>query len=184
MLRLPLVLLLALSRPPLPADARRGRKSKASSQVSGAVVPPISSAAAGAVISGGAPLLSWVATSWPGAPAGSVLSADVSHWPVEIQSLRVGASVVPRARYPPKVGTGQAAANWLFAAPWSNSTVHGTDFEGRHPALLGVNASALPAGASRAELVGAYAHVLGCVEKDVNSQLTKVDAVLNASGQR
>ena len=42
---------------------------------------------------------------------------------------------------------------------------------------LGLDPTALPASASVQDLVGAYAHVLGCVENDVNSQMTKVITV-------
>ena len=43
---------------------------------------------------------------------------------------------------------------------------------------LGIDLSTFPTAAKHRldELVGAYAHVLGCVENDVNSQLTKVCA--------
>ena len=70
------------------------------------------------VLSGGAPVTGWKPVAWPGAPRGAVFAADVRAWPVEIKSLRHGASRVPRSRFPLLDGDGRGTKNWLFAAPW------------------------------------------------------------------
>ena len=65
---------------------------------------------------------------------------------------------------------------------WST---HPTDTSdgARHLHGLGLDTNSLPAGASVKDLVGAYAHVLGCIENDVNSQLTKVVGVGGSAHQ-
>jgi len=142
------------------------------------------------VLSGGAPLEGWapvadddgarLANGWP---AGAVLAADSAAWPVEIKGLRVGAALLNRSRFPPLHGEGLDTPNWLFAQPWS---APGASSGARHGAWLGVDGAKLrPPPAATADavasLVGAYAHVLGCVEKDVNSQLTKILAVRHST---
>lgn len=128
------------------------------------------------ILSGGRPVDGWAPVVWPGAPPGAVYVADTTGWPVEIKSLRAGSALIPRSRWPPLQGAGLETPNWLFAMPWSE---HPPSTSGGNRLLhqLGLNASQLPAGANLSDLVGAYAHVLGCVEKDVNSQLTKILSV-------
>jgi hypothetical protein len=99
---------------------------------------------------------------------------------VEIKSLRHDAVVVPRTRFPALAGAGMSTPNWLFAMDWSTHYAKTADRE-RHLHGLGVNPSAIPSNASISELVGSYAHVLGCVESDVNSQLTKIISVADAT---
>eukprot|EP00939_MAST-03C_sp_MAST-3C-sp1_P005364 g5364.t1 len=104
----------------------------------------------------------------------------------EIKSMRVGGSTLRRARWPKKRNNpgGDDASNFLFTTAWSSGTA---DPSGeRSPANLGFDASKLPSMAiasfhanattftSNAQWFSAYVHVLGCVERDVNSQLTRV----------
>ena len=132
------------------------------------------------VLSGGKELVGWQPAVWPGAPAGSVFSVDIGGWPVEIKSLRHGAMLPARARWPKLDGDGLGAANWLFAQAWSTHPA-GKVTAARQLHGLGLDPATLPPAhaTNLSSLVGAYAHVLGCVEKDVNSQLTKV---LSAGG--
>ena len=125
-------------------------------------------------LSGGKPLTGWKPAAWPGAPTGSVFVADISSWPTEIKTLRHGTALPPRARYPKLSGDGLTTPNWLFAQAWST---HPPKNPGRVVHGLGLDPTRLPPHANLSSLVGAYAHVLGCVEKDVNSQLTKVLSV-------
>jgi hypothetical protein len=71
------------------------------------------------VLSGGAEISTWRPVSWPGAPPGRVFAASTATWPVEIKTLRLGAAMLPRARWPNRVGDGTSTPNWLFAAGWS-----------------------------------------------------------------
>ena len=129
------------------------------------------------VLSGGKPLEGWQPASWEGAPAGSVFAADISAWPAEIKTLRHGSAVVPRARWPHLTGDGLATPNFLFAMAWSHHPSGAS--RGRALHGLGVDPTKLPpaAAANLSALVGGYAHILGCVEKDVNSQMTKILSV-------
>ena len=115
------------------------------------------------VLSGGREVSGWSSVEWPGAPPGAVWAADVRGWPVEIKTLRHGPALVPRSRWPRLVGEGLSTPNWLFAQPWS--THPPADGDARQLHGLGVASAALPhhGNASLAGLVGAYAHVLGCV---------------------
>ncbi len=126
------------------------------------------------VLSGGRPLTGWKPSQWPGAPTGAVFEVDISDWPTEIKTLRHGTALPPRARYPKLSGNGLTSANWLFAQPWST---HPPQSTGRAVHGLGVDPTKLLPHTNLSALVGSYAHVLGCVEKDVNSQLTKVLSV-------
>ena len=56
--------------------------------------------APGAVISGGQPITDWNPVAWPGAPAGTVLQANISGWSAPIKTLRVGDEWVGRSRFP------------------------------------------------------------------------------------
>lgn len=129
---------------------------------------------ASSVISGGGAIPDWRPVDWPGAPTGRVVAASISAWPVQVKSLRVGSRVVPPARWPHKVGDGSTTPNWLFASSWSNP---GAPSDNRHPVQLGLNPAAFPLGTNFSSLVNAYAHVFGCIEKDVNSQLTRIESV-------
>jgi hypothetical protein len=132
------------------------------------------------VLSGGRPLTGWEPVSWPGAPAGSVFAADIHAWPVEIKTLRHGSAAVPRARWPALVDDGLSTPNWLFAAGWSTHPPKST--RGRALHGLGIDPTKLPASARNlSDLVGGYAHILGCVEKDVNSQMTKILGIKGSS---
>ena len=105
----------------------------------------------------------------------TVFAANVADWPVEIKSLRDGTTVVKRSRWPKQHGeAGNTAPNFLFTPPWSNP---GPMNNSQHIAHLGIDPHRMPAGANLSQLVGAYAHVLGCVERDVNSQKTKILAM-------
>lgn len=137
------------------------------------------------VLSGGKPIDGWASTPWDNAPPGAVYVAEVRDWPVEIKSLRAGSHAIPRSRWPRRVAEGLRSTNWMFAMNWSaHPSSAAISSGGRHLHHLGLNASELPANASLAELVGAYANVLGCVESDVNSQLTKVLAVNSTNASR
>lgn len=97
----------------------------------------------GAVLSAGRTITQWEAVSWPGAPANTVLRANVSGWPLPITSLRVvqpastGAAAqrssrsnaaapwldewIPRTRYP-KSDPKNYSAGWLTTAGWTCPT--------------------------------------------------------------
>ena len=90
----------------------------------------------GAVLSAGRTITQWEAVSWPGAPANTVLRANVSGWPLPITSLRVvqpaaaqpsnAASPwldewIPRTRYP-KADPKNYSAGWLTTAGWTCPT--------------------------------------------------------------
>merc|ERR1711969_538641 len=70
----------------------------------------------------------------------------------------------------------------MFAMPWSAGAAAPNRSYAVHQ--LGVDASKLPPGTNLSSIAGnAFAHVLGCVEKDVNSQLTKVLTVGGSAAQ-
>ena len=134
------------------------------------------------VVSGGKKVAGWNPVTWPGAPQNAVFAANVSSWPIEIKSLRHADKAIPRSRWPKRVGDGSSTPNWLFATDWSTHPA-GTSDGARHLHGIGVEPQVLPSGTSVKDLVGAYAHVLGCVENDVNSQLTKVVGIGGSSEQ-
>ena len=133
------------------------------------------------VLSGGKELAGWKPAAWPGAPAGAVFEVDISGWPTEIKTLRHGAALPPRARFPKLDGDGLGAANFLFAQAWSTHPAGKTTSDRRLHGL-GLDRSQLPPRTNVSALVGSFAHVLGCVEMDVNSQLTKVLSVGGGGG--
>ena len=132
------------------------------------------------VLSGGKKVTGWTAVTWPGAPHNTVFAANVSSWPVEIKSLRHADKAIPRSRWPKLVGDGSTTPNWLFATDWSTHPADTSD-GARHLHAIGIDPHVLPAGTSAEDLLGAYAHVLGCIENDVNSQLTKVVGIGGSS---
>ena len=132
-------------------------------------------------ISGGQAIGGWAVSPQHG--GGNVLVADVTAFPLdEIKVLRVGTSVLRRSRWPKLVGDGLTTPNFLFAASWS--VAHAAPADARSRQQLGVNPMALPTGYNLSSAAGtAYVHVLGCVEKDVNSQLTRVLSVGGSASQ-
>ena len=138
-------------------------------------------------LSGGVEVPNFVPITWPGAPAASVWQASVPQWGDgdEIKIARIGATQLNRSRWPPIVGDGLSTRNFLFTQPWSSGTAdpHG------HRSLqhLGVDPSTLPTGADLAAVAGiGFVNVLGCIERDVNSQLTRIESVelqSNGSGK-
>ena len=134
-----------------------------------------------AVVSGGQVISAWAVS--PLHSGGDVLVADVSTFPLnEIKLLRIGASALRRARWPKLVGDGLTTPNFMFAASWS--VAHAAPADGLSRQQLGVDPSALPPGHNLSSVAGtAFVHVLGCVEKDVNSQLTRVLSVDGTEAQ-
>ena len=88
----------------------------------------------------------------------------------EIKILRAGSSVLRRSRWPKLVGSGLTTPNFMFAMPWSSGTADPTG--ARSLQQLGVDPARMPP--ANVSVDNSFAHVLGCVEKDVNSQLTRV----------
>ena len=124
----------------------------------------------GSVISGGVPISSWTQAQWPGAPAGSVLQADVSGWPVPIKSLRVGNDWVQRSRFP-KADPANYSAGWLTTAAWTPPTEWG------NITVLGLVDGTVPESVL-ADVQNIYANVFGLGgEKDVLNQITRATAV-------
>lgn len=123
-------------------------------------------------ISGGKAIEGWQTSSLH--PGGKVMVADVAGFPLkEIKSLRVGAVSLSRSRWPKLVGEGLTTPNFLFAMSWSSGSAAADRSRSMHQ--LGIDPTKLPANANLSAVAGnAFVHVLGCVEKDVNSQLTKV----------
>lgn len=126
------------------------------------------------VMSGGQPIKGWTAIKWPGAPVGGVFVANVKGWPVEIKSLRHGDELVMRARWPLLYKQGLETPNWLFTTSWSRHPNGTSGNRRRHLHELGFDPAKLPTGVSVNDLVGAYANVFGCSERDVLSQMTKI----------
>ena len=131
-------------------------------------------------ISGGQTISGWKPS--PKHPSG-VMVADVQAFPLsEIKQLRVGPVSLNRSRWPKLTGDGLTSPNWLFAMPWSAGAAAPNRSYAVHQ--LGVDASKLPPGTNLSSIAGSgFAHVLGCVEKDVNSQLTKVLTVGGSAAQ-
>eukprot|EP00658_Telonema_sp_P-2_P038797 TRINITY_DN27770_c0_g1_i1.p1 TRINITY_DN27770_c0_g1~~TRINITY_DN27770_c0_g1_i1.p1 ORF type:complete len:227 (-),score=40.66 TRINITY_DN27770_c0_g1_i1:95-775(-) len=130
--------------------------------------------------SGGHQITGWGPS--PRHPGSGILVADVSHFPIpEIKSLRLGGTALLRGRWPKRVGDGLTSPNFMFAMPWSQSVAAPADARTWHG--LGIDPTKLPLSAQnfsdRGVWHSTYAHILGCVEKDVNSQLTRV---MNVSG--
>jgi hypothetical protein len=95
----------------------------------------------GAVLSAGRVVTQWEAVSWPGAPVGTVLRADVRDFPLDITSLRLMPPTnataepthtthttspwldewIPRTRYP-KADPSNYSAGWLTTAAWTCPT--------------------------------------------------------------
>ena len=130
-----------------------------------------------AAISGGALLKEWKAVG------GGKYAADVpSNFPIdEIKGLRIGSATLSRGRWPKRAGEGLETPNFLFAQAWSSGTADPSGHRSMHK--LGIDLASLPKPAAESFSVpfanntawfSAYAHVLGCIEKDVNSQLTRV----------
>ena len=130
-------------------------------------------------ISGGFALSEgWEPIAWPGAAAKRVWRTSVSDWAHgdEIKMARIGATRLNRSRWPPITGDGLGSANFIFTQPWSNGTADPHGHRTLH--ALGIDPAVLPAGTDLASVAGlAFVDVLGCVERDVNSQLTRVLAV-------
>ena len=138
-------------------------------------------------ISGGVELSGegWTPIAWPGAAAKRVWRTSVSRWAQgdEIKMARIGATRLNRSRWPPIAGDGLASANFLFTQAWSSGTANPHGHRALHN--LGIDPTALPSGADLASIAGlAFVDVLGCVERDVNSQLTRVLAVDAASSSK
>jgi hypothetical protein len=134
-------------------------------------------------ISGGAPITGWTPSA--DHPGGKVFVADTSGFPLdEIKSLRLGGQMMSRTRWPKLSGSGSTrgltSPNWLFAMQWSSAPPAANRQRGLQ--LLGVDPATLPEGINLSAVAGfGFVHVLGCVEKDVNSQLTRVLAVENGA---
>ena len=109
----------------------------------------------------------------------SKIPADVVPMVGEIKQLRVGSKVYTRGRWPKRHREDDylTTKNFMFIMPWSNFTNPRTDGE-RSNIEIGINFDALPEGAQNLtdyrDWMSSYVHVYGCVEKDVNSQLTKI----------
>ena len=91
----------------------------------------------GAMLSAGRKIANWTHVHWPGAPAQTVLRADVRGWPKEIKSLRrvVSADLalskpddqwIPRTRWP-KQQPGNYSSGWLSSQNWSTHESVGLD---------------------------------------------------------
>jgi hypothetical protein len=100
--------------------------------------------------------------------------AEAAAFPIkEIKSLRLGPVSLRRSRWPKLVGDGLTTPNFLFASSWSSGTAAANRERSLHK--LGINPATLPPNVDLAAIAGnAFVHVLGCVEKDVNSQMTKI----------
>ena len=140
----------------------------------------VRSAALNTAISSGRRIRGWRKDS----SRSNVYVTDVpSDFPVdEIKSLRIGSASLTRARWPKRHEEGLDTSNFLFTTSWSNSSA---DPSGQRTLQeLGFNASQLPSIAANSiesanfsqnvDWYSAYVHVLGCIERDVNSQLTRV----------
>lgn len=123
-------------------------------------------------LSGGQSITGWRTS--PRHPGSNVMVAKVSGFPLaEIKMLRLGPISLRRARWPKLVGDGLTTPNWLFTMPWSSGAVAPNRSRGVH--RLGINPTMLPPHVNLSAIAGSgFVHVLGCVERDVNSQLTKV----------
>ena len=124
-------------------------------------------------ISGGAAITGWAPS--PRHPGGKVFVASVTGFPAEeIKLLRLGSARLRRNRWPKLVGDGLTTPNFMFAMPWSSGAQTPDRMRALHQ--LGVDPATLPDGVTNlSALVGrGYAHILGCVERDVNSQMTRV----------
>eukprot|EP01052_Picozoa_sp_SAG31_P014732 SAG31_NODE_925_length_10954_cov_3.051589_8_plen_1371_part_00 len=123
-------------------------------------------------LSGGQNITGWRTS--PRHPGSKVVVANVSRFPLaEIKMLRIGPISLRRARWPKLVGDGLTTPNWLFAMPWSSGAVAPNRSRSVHQ--LGIDPTMLPPHVNLSAIVGTgFVHVLGCVERDVNSQLTKV----------
>ena len=119
-------------------------------------------------LSGGVPIKGWA----PVGTSSSVLVANVPAWfPLfEIKVLRVGSDLLRRSLWPKPSGNGLSSPNYMFATPWSSGSSDPTGERSLHQ--LGVDPARMPP--ANVSLANAYAHVYGCVERDVNSQLTRV----------
>ena len=139
-------------------------------------------------ISGGRILTQWKSVG------GGKFEADVPpDFPLdEIKMLRIGSETLSRGRWPKRFGDGLAAPNFLFAKEWSSGTAD--KYGHRTLQHLGIDLSTLPKEASESFSVktpfanntawfSTYAHVLGCIERDVNSQLTRVLGIRNDNVQ-
>jgi hypothetical protein len=58
------------------------------------------------ILDGGKKIVGWKPVDWPDAPAHSVFSANISDWPIEIKTLRIGSIRLNRSRFPKEVGNG------------------------------------------------------------------------------
>ena len=112
---------------------------------------------------------------WQPSGEGHLMVADVADdFPLkEIKMLRLGNISLSRSRWPKKVGDGLSTPNFLFTMPWSRGTADPNG--GLSLQHLGIDPTKLPPRANLTALIGTgFLHVLGCIERDVNSQLTKI----------
>ena len=140
---------------------------------------------AGATISGGQRIEAWESVEWPGAPFGAVLRANVSHWPIDVKTLRValpegvsgapGSSWIDRTRWP-KAEPSNYSAGWLATAPWTEQWCkhHGARTCAGSGWAVGLSKSVpLDVLADSANL---YVNVFGqSDEKDVLNQIKRVE---------
>ena len=123
-------------------------------------------------LSGGKTIGGWRPS--PDHPGGKVMVTDVADFPLpEIKMLRLGGAALRRSRWPKLVGNGLTTPNFLFAMPWSAGSSGPNRSYTEHQ--LGIDPSKLHANANLSAIGDTgFVHVLGCVEKDVNSQMTRV----------
>ena len=123
-------------------------------------------------LSGGQAVTGWQPS--PRHPGGKVMVADVSSFPLkEVKLLRLGTASLRRSRWPKLVGDGLTTPNFMFAMEWSSGVPGPNRSYTDHK--LGIDPTKLLPGANLSAIAGSgFVHVLGCVEKDVNSQMTRV----------
>jgi len=141
-----------------------------------------------AVVSSGRVLRNWSSVSWPGAPDGRVIRASVAQWPIDVQSLRLSASIqgltdlnttvmIRRARFP-RQQPGNYSSGWLTTAQWTPQPPIAPPYG---PRLIGLRPEDFPSASiyetSPTDLYINMFYTVG--EKDLNNQIARCRALFN-----